>query len=178
MLPTLPLSWKLNCTFTCQVFKSCWHYRFFISCVAWKKIWFLAINQSWKHCLCTGSKSKGWPWPCNNSIFATCFQLRRLMITFFLHLQKPPKGPHPPKVISKPPIVPDFDKSYQSFLRSMKMKKMSKPTTVIQPFSFDDEIDVRFFSWFLVLSLLLSVASPPLELGGFSPSKILDLIQI
>ena len=115
------------------------------------------ICQSWKHCLCTGSKSKGWPWPCNNSIFATCFQLRRLMITFFLHLQKPPKGPHPPKVISKPPIVPDFDKSYQSFLRSMKMKKMSKPTTVIQPFSFDDEIDVRFF--FLIFSVIASFIS-------------------
>ena len=117
-----------------------------------KKLYFWQkFSHSWKHCMCTRSKSKGWPWPCNNSIFATCFQLRRLMITFFLHLQKPQKGPHPPKVISKPPIVPDFDKSYQSFLRSMKMKKMSKPTTVIQPFSFDDEIDVRRFSWFLVL---------------------------
>ena len=47
------------------------------------------------------------------------------------------------KVIhTKPSIVPDFDKSYKRFLRMMQNKKMSKPTTVIQPFSFDDEIDV------------------------------------
>ena len=49
-----------------------------------------------------------------------------------------------PKIITKQSIVPDFDKSYQKFLKNLQQKKMSKPTTVIQPFSFDDDIDVSF----------------------------------
>ena len=58
----------------------------------------------------------------------------------------PNKKPHEKfeKVVYKPSIVPDFDKSYKRFLRIMQDKKMSKPTTVIQPFSFDDQIDVSF----------------------------------
>jgi hypothetical protein len=46
-------------------------------------------------------------------------------------------------VTNKAPIVPDFDKSYNNFLKSLQLKKCSRLTTVIQPFSFDDEIDVR-----------------------------------
>ena len=58
-----------------------------------------------------------------------------------------PASSKEPKIwaeITKQPIVPDFDKSYQKFLKNLQQKKMSKPTTVIQPFSFDDDIDVSF----------------------------------
>ena len=60
--------------------------------------------------------------------------------------KRPKKGKNlrPEEIVvhTKASIVPDFDKSYRRFLRMMQQKKMSKPTTVIQPFSFDDEIDV------------------------------------
>ena len=59
------------------------------------------------------------------------------------------------QVVYKPSIVPDFDKSYKRFLRMMQQKKMSKPSTVIQPFSFDDQIDVSFLSVISVRHLII-----------------------
>ena len=45
----------------------------------------------------------------------------------------------------KASAIPNFEAQYKKFMNNLEQKKLSKPTTVIQPFSFDDEIDVSSY---------------------------------